>query len=103
MRRGKSTWKPTNIDMSFDFCAFADGLKVPFIDVFAPGIGQVLKTSRFSCPFLGGFHIQNYTASPHNFPTNIAVGTQLKTDVIMSNDRSMPFLSCYLYGKVYSE
>jgi Protein of unknown function (DUF1091) len=102
-KSGKSGWKPTNLDLSFDFCAFVRGMKVPLIDVFAPGIGELFKTTFPTCPFLNGFHIRNYTVTSRKFPSYNPVGTQLKTDITLKNEKSVVFLTCYLYGSVYSE
>jgi Protein of unknown function (DUF1091) len=100
MRKGKTSWKQTNIDITFDYCQFAQGLKVPLVDVFSPGIRQIFETTSLNCPLQGGFYIQNHTVVAKNLPTFSQVGTEIRTDVIISNEKLVAFFNCYIYSKV---
>jgi Protein of unknown function (DUF1091) len=100
LKKGKG-WTPTNIDITFDFCKFTKGMKVPLIDVFLPGIRQKLEATFRTCPFQGGFYFQSQAVSAPIFPTNSAVGTQFKMELSLINDKFLNFLNCYLYTKVY--
>jgi Protein of unknown function (DUF1091) len=100
-KMGKTNWKPTNIDIKFDYCLFAKGLKVPIIDIFAPGLRPILEKAVRPCPFVGDFVIENYTVAADTYPTISPVGFLTRTNVHVSNDKLVPFISCYVYGKVY--
>jgi Protein of unknown function (DUF1091) len=100
MKKGRS-WLATNIDVTVDFCLFIKGMRVPLFDVFAPGVTKTLDEIFPECPFQGGFNIDNYTVVSERYPTNNALGTQFKTDIMLSNEKLTTFATCTVYTKVY--
>jgi hypothetical protein len=74
---------------------------VPVIDIFAPGLRQVLEKNLRLCPLRGEFIIDNYTLVAETYPTINPVGYQTRTNIELSSEKLIGFINCYVYSKVY--
>jgi hypothetical protein len=92
-------WGNVELDFTLNYCDFAKGTDNPVINVFVPGIRQVLGDALRPCPYQGMFLI-NYTIKPSKITTSRSIGQLVKLEVMLVTINSQVFFKLTLLSQV---
>jgi hypothetical protein len=99
VQNDKKQWANPELDITMNYCDFAQGANNPVVNVLVPGLRQVLGDTLRPCPYLGPFLIK-YNVEPGK-QSNRPVGQVVKTEVLLVTLNSQMFFTLTLLGKVH--
>jgi hypothetical protein len=92
-------WGNVELDFTVDYCGFAKGADNPVVNMFVPGVRQVLGDALRPCPYQGVFLI-NYTLEPSKITASRWMGQLIKLEIMLVTINSQIFFKLTMLSKV---